>query len=1131
MGGRGFAFNWIEVIVARFKRFIIFILVFNFTYAPVRLFADDSGGASESSDFSASNEVPGAPLTAEEAAEVKKGSSIDVSFDDSNRPRVAITPGTDPEAVYQAGRPSVLRSQIGSILHYMTLRHHNHDFMPNVYGEQVRDRKERVTVKDVINGGINLFNETFSFTLALGGIKVSELFMRYSANPMALEEIVDSLKDPIGHISFYSFMAANGFTTDFLNEKVFNNSASGKAMRKIFGSTLPYLSMTAGSMTSHIVGDTLHLMQACNKHILQLGRGEVQLQMGGDNNDPCELAWKDWTLNKKFHVYAPSLISMLAATWAAGKTTSLLTAAKNKLDAIAMSKAEKSVIARSFIKNFKIVGSTFGPMVQKSGTMRYFVKVIGKTPGFVLFLGLTEVFEPYINPQFENLTRTRVRLFPGLHTFDSLADDFMRSVLAEKHRDWAAAATKPGCEETPSLLYAAFKAFFTPALQIPLRNQKCKPDGDILVWLNEFSDFMQGWRDFNQQEVTASHSAWVRKTENVKNTERLSYYYYNKMLEDLQDYQTMQREKQKEQTEANQKVEKKSSLVNSLFANLNSGETSQKKTYEYSVMRLYPLYGIKSAVDSKNQEQRYLKDPNTLEQEQYLTVKKVTEELIAKNLTNSLSKDERAFLNDLINVVQSADKIKIGIKLKQVYDVLFEQEYRSQYAKLGLSEVGFQLLKQYFSSLGRPSPFLAYGLGFANGFVDGAAGIPIDMQAHLTAATYLEAANLDYTFGAYRSMRKVDHLTYLMACGTDLFYGTGKLISERFGFSDEFIAPRIVKSVANADVCDRSAKFKPSDQMYFDKITDRNDNKSYQGIFSFIIPNLRNDIQNIISEERKIVTDEKKQSNFANWWFEIVESTMRRQFEKYRNQYEEIAVEFVKTLYPKRDAVLNKGTIKTSVAYSTMQEMRLYSMLVGEIISDKIAAKKISYRFPGSKLIAREDLLGWEPVQAKTNSDIFKLQVLPYNADLFFLNNINKLKLNTHPRVYEFQQAVENLINHYHNILSKLVITHEYGKEQVSINFTDKELENFNKQKDYVEQLFKVIIDQFSGPGKAKSDYRTAAIVQFCADKIITLANQVENFVSIIKVVEYNRDKGPTKAKCQEKQVGGRTMLKTGNCD
>ncbi|MEK6772619.1 MAG: hypothetical protein AABY64_01655 [Bdellovibrionota bacterium] len=1120
----------------RLKKVLLYILVFNLTYAPVvpTVFAADNT-STDSQKQNTENLTPQA-ITPQEQAEINKGSTINIDVENaglfggakSPLSRVTITPGTDPQAVYEAGRPSVIRSKMGSLMHYVALRNSEKEFNPFAPVEEQRDKKDALTLRDIKKGAIHFYNENLTFNLALFSVKLIGLTKKYSSNPIAFEELIDSAKDPIGYISFYAFMVVNGYAADFLNDVSFSNSAKGQMMKKTFASVIPYLSMTAGSMASHITGDTLHLLQACSKNLDLRGRGQIPaMEQANPQADPCEMAWKDWTIEKKFHVYGPSIISMLAATFTSGLVTKSLTASFSKIKSVAMSKAEESAVARGFIR-FSLVGSRFGAAAVRSGALRWTFMIVGKTPNFILFLGLTELFEPLITPQFENFTRTQLSVLPGINTFTTLSDKFMKVILQEKKRNWRdGEETATECETNPGIALMGGLGLAANALLSPFKG-KCK-SGDILNWLNEFSEFMQSWRDFNQSHPMMSHSAWVRKINNLKNTERLAYYYNNKMLEDLQDYKTA--EKIKLENKSIEKLNQKDKKPKDAYAQLSDVDRNLNARYQSSVMRLYPLFGVKPDQYVKNEKQLYLTNPDALEEDQLVTIKKSVNEFLVKQLASlrpNLNENDKKFFDSIVIELNTKNKFQIATTFNKIREVLFGYKERKTFAREGFSGPGGSLLIKFYASLGNPRPLLQYGLGFAHAFTEGASSIIIDAATQVSAANYLDEVKQDYKFGPYLSALKVDYLTYNMVCGIDLFNGNKGMIDEWFGFSDEFIPPRIVKSSVSADICDLSenVKAKSSDRMYEDQILDKaNNNKSYKGIFSLIIPNLRPELNGLISVDRK-----KDSPRFAYWWNDVVEPVIRRQFEKYRSQYEEIAVDLAKTLYWE-DALINKGTVKNSIAYSTMQEMRMYSLIMAELVRDKIRTKEITSNVPFFQTVPAEQLIGWQPVTAKTNADIFKYQVLPYNGDLFFLNETGVSKKGKVPQIYAFQTEVENLINHYHNVLSKIKIEQPYGKERVSIKFSQEDMENFNKQKSQTEAVFKSLIEHFAANENSSSDAERAMyILNFCTTKIIALAAQIEGLVAQLRVVEYNRDSGPLKEECKSVNLG---MKKTnsGKCN
>ena len=57
--------------------------------------------------------------------------------------------------------------------------------------------------------------ESLTFFVAIGGVTFNSMWLKSHGDPLAMERHILSLKDPIAHLSFYAFMAANGFYINF----------------------------------------------------------------------------------------------------------------------------------------------------------------------------------------------------------------------------------------------------------------------------------------------------------------------------------------------------------------------------------------------------------------------------------------------------------------------------------------------------------------------------------------------------------------------------------------------------------------------------------------------------------------------------------------------------------------------------------------------------------------------------------------------------------------------------------------------------------------------------------------------------------------------------------------------------
>jgi|GEM_PF-4351121 len=162
------------------------------------------------------------------------------------------------------------------------------------------------------------------FAIAIGAVMMSKLMTDYAANPAALQQHLDSLDDPLAHIAFYSFMAANGLVGDFLTSKWGGPGMGGVSAQKFRQASIPYIGMTAGMLASNLTHEVGNLISVCSDKLMgkKPNPGEMAMMkmMGGDQGkDPCDLAQEEFfNFENKVEQYFPMIISMALST--AGST-------------------------------------------------------------------------------------------------------------------------------------------------------------------------------------------------------------------------------------------------------------------------------------------------------------------------------------------------------------------------------------------------------------------------------------------------------------------------------------------------------------------------------------------------------------------------------------------------------------------------------------------------------------------------------------------------------------------------------------------------------------------------------------------------------------------------------------------
>ncbi|MBX3016991.1 MAG: hypothetical protein KF767_03810 [Bdellovibrionaceae bacterium] len=142
--------------------------------------------------------------------------------------------------------------------------------------------------------------EAAAFFTAIGAINMYDLIFHYQHNPVIMKQFGESQMDPVTHVSFMAFMAANGMTSEPLQEVMRNPRLHY---------FLPYFGMSMGMMASNIVHDVWasKMLRACAKSMFS---------NNPDVDMACDQAWDDMNKhwNDKWGQYATGWLSMMGST-------------------------------------------------------------------------------------------------------------------------------------------------------------------------------------------------------------------------------------------------------------------------------------------------------------------------------------------------------------------------------------------------------------------------------------------------------------------------------------------------------------------------------------------------------------------------------------------------------------------------------------------------------------------------------------------------------------------------------------------------------------------------------------------------------------------------------------------------
>ncbi len=1025
--------------------------------------------------------------------------------------------------------------------------------------------------------------ETVMFFISIGLINGGMLMNDFAQNPLIMDQHLQTLTDPIGHMSFYSFMIVNGYATEFLTsgamanravtdemmkalaknetsrvamaaamrttdpivrEKLLNeiadeaskladrkgslNPYSNSVAKKAYMKIIPYLGMTAGSMASHISGDFLRTLQTCatslykdpklakeqgaaqsNFRVSEGGEqeaqavanskdGKVKDRLNGLSEDPCDMAWREWVMEKKFNTYAPALVSMLLSTMGSGAITSLVGKVKTSGPyasvAEAMAKGKQAVLGKLRLEGAEIgtgvISSLFGGVWTKT------MKFVAHLSSITLFTALDTAIHGWVEDKVLNFSMGRYYLWPNIDAFPrkaELLNTLLTKESAEKFQKDSAS-----CEKD-------------------LQGTDCRRN-DIEGWLYDFSQSMLKWREFNQTKAKQAHTQWVDKINKFQDMERFSKSFYERFVLDLKNANLCRTH----QDECG-KIKDKNQSDAEILDGFEDDALFTKLDLLYLNYRQYPLYGVepdasvKLAVgEGKSWKNNYMQNPTELQKAQQVTVFKVAAQLEAylasKGWDSSDLKGATDKLKEIIAGLKSEDMLKNGtaINLMRTMSVATKGE---------VNEIVQAILREHLNKMGYPAPLLYYGQGF-----------PYAFETHETNKDLVKRVELPEFYRnvrlstQFKFEKKTDFLFYQMLCGPNPekgqavhdntlgnMYGYGML-----GFRDLFIPPRIIGDGLKLDICSDRMNFNSSSLMYSQWILDETQNTKYPGAFSVIDKNLSENMKSIINSTKFDLDDADKKNpssvlsqpmfSMSVWWEKYVENQVSSQLETFKNQYESIAVKFLEAQFKDVGTLLgiplNSSVIRNSVVAASMQESRVYSLVLAEVL------KKYIPDADAGKVFATNSALDSYKSYKKMASadDIITIQAQPFNQDL------NAIKTGTAPKLFKFQLQNEEILRLLYTALKNAEVVTKpdlNGKDRavVDLKLDEKQVDALEKQ---IEEQLKEMsqeIDTLAKNVKAQGANGERAkplrIIEFTKNQMNQIAREL---VATLSTIQFARN-------------------------
>jgi hypothetical protein len=342
--------------------------------------------------------------------------------------------------------------------------------------EQAKAQKEGVFISTTKR----FAPESITFFIAIGAVTFNSMWIKSHGDPLALERHINSLKDPIAHLSFYAFMQTQGFYMDFRTKRL-GLSAMDESTRKQMMRRLSYQGMAIGSLASSLVADLGQSAKMCVNKWLKGKTDEQSLAS-------CNEAWKQWTVRNKFTQYFPQIISM----WISQAATEVIEkGATRAFDKVATTAFFRSMLSKKFLVNmaYKVTATDVVLTFAGGGWVTKTIKVVGKVTRFGLFVGVDQLLSRYTYRPVNNLIQ------PALFDFDvmHMNDSFKESDAG----NWDA-----GHMTDPKSLTR-----FEDRVE-------------------RFGQHLQQWRDHLNQDAEGDLAGWMEMTKKILNQIDYTYKYY-----------------------------------------------------------------------------------------------------------------------------------------------------------------------------------------------------------------------------------------------------------------------------------------------------------------------------------------------------------------------------------------------------------------------------------------------------------------------------------------------------------------------------------------------------------------------------------------------------------------------------
>lgn len=940
--------------------------------------------------------------------------------------------------------------------------------------------------------------ESAVFFAGVGGVLLLQMLSDYESNPMALAQQIESLSNPVGHFSFFMFMYANRLSMSLWPELLKN-----KAL-------WPYLGMTVGMLASDLTSQVLEPLRPCATDLFRAMKDKSTAVP-----TTCSQAYQHLVLKDNLLEIAPSLSSMLMSTWLAG------TLQKSLLQGFQSKSFQKIAQSPLVWKTVNIGSYLFpGTAALKIGATAMNLFQIS------LFVGIDHQLSPIVRANWNNITQ-------GYMLRESTSS-LTKELLALKKNQWSMV-------DRPS----DFKKCIS-------KDDKETCYHGFVARLLDFQEKMAHWRQANLEPVRMAHSSWNQKLSQLSAGFDGSYQVYNHVinaiiasrqgkespideadpfngikpllpdpeeefpeggyLDGYWQAQNFQKARLKKAAQIiYQRVDdwQQETLWEKAANYLKIDTDGNSKKIPPSLQLLKRIAGLweakqeqqmlmlirkfrDSSDDLKEKEREQLKEALVL-----LSSQEVELLLATSTDERSEAQDESLLACLRYWFDRETEKMAEGT-------LLFAQQVQKT---LGVAKSHQYLVQKIYDEIvheiGTPKPFAEKGRAYLQHF-----------SIHPEFKKYFELINYPRTPGRYQLHSPAEYIVHQMICGPEA-EERAPLIKKSWASYDQFVPPRV--RALNHQVLEfcESQLLPGNRSMYSEplKVLDGHGQiRNYSGLFDYLKQNLRPEVIEPIGQR----------NTFIHWWDQHVAPQLDQFLNEHARSYGEVIAKFRYLARNREVDHANLGPIFNSPIWSAQQEIRFYSLVVGEYIKDLAKLKPELKR----ALIPSEQNL-WLDRELKNYQEgqwpLFSILKFNGNPDLAGISRtLPSLKPSMSPAVASWDVEILRRFDYEFTNLAQLLTQSGQQRENQK-----RRNERFAQAMKNVETQFMKLKELISSDEFQELSEQSKNLIGVCFDGIDKVIKEINSYRLIVSLLDRDADGKADDNNCRATQnrVGQVTVV------